>query len=263
VNGYPPLSPVDKTLHVPEGYLYRQYSAASRESANPDNSWAERLGWGVLGAVAGPVALAEEYLVRPLMNVPFAMESAGIQIGERSARMSQPWQRGEYGDAVVAGLHIVKSGSEGTVAGLSVGIPVAGVLENRATAATVAAVDEAAAAAAGEAPGGSVGAMRRLVQFDEATSALRHQPGVARPASNAGPINGQGALDLSVGISERTTRRVGIDYARSEFVVFDEHMPGVFHGHVRSWEELTQAMQSALRRADMVNSKGRILMGAK
>ena len=41
--------------------------------------------------------------------------------------------------------------------------------------------------------------------------------------------------------------------------MFDETTPGVFHGHVRSWSELTNAMRAALRKAGLVNKKGKIL----
>jgi len=42
---------------------------------------------------------------------------------------------------------------------------------------------------------------------------------------------------------------------------FDEHASGMFHGHVRTWEDLTQAMQSTLRRAGMVDNRGNIFIG--
>jgi hypothetical protein len=85
---------------------------------------------------------------------------------------------------------------------------------------------------------------------------LRVRPGVA-----AGPINGQAALDLSLQVGANSTRRVGIDYAQRQFAVFDEHAPGMFHGHVRTWDQLTHAMQSVLRRAGMVDSRGNIVIG--
>jgi hypothetical protein len=76
---------------------------------------------------------------------------------------------------------------------------------------------------------------------------------------SAAPRNGQAALDTSVRISENTTRRVGIDYASGEFVVFDETRAGIFHGHVRTWEQLTQAMQNALREAGLATARGKII----
>ncbi|HAX79210.1 MAG TPA: hypothetical protein DCY88_26130 [Cyanobacteria bacterium UBA11372] len=73
-----------------------------------------------------------------------------------------------------------------------------------------------------------------------------------------GPTNGQIALDNSVQVSDTSTRRVGVDRANNEIVVFDETRDGIFHGHVRSWEELRQEMKNALIRAGLVDSRGRI-----
>jgi hypothetical protein len=64
------------------------------------------------------------------------------------------------------------------------------------------------------------------------------------------------ALNNSVSIGKNTTRRVGI--SNNQFVVFDETSKGVFHGHVRTWAELSQSMQSALRKAGLVTKKGKI-----
>ena len=82
---------------------------------------------------------------------------------------------------------------------------------------------------------------------------------VARGRASAAPKNGQAALDTSVDIGQNTTRRVGIDYDAGEFVVFDEHVAGTFHGHVPSWGDLSQRMQSALQKAGMADRRGRIL----
>lgn len=64
-------------------------------------------------------------------------------------------------------------------------------------------------------------------------------------------------MDNSVAISPNTTRRVGI--SDGEIVVFDETTSGIFHGHVRSWNELSETMKAALRKAGMVNKKGKII----
>ena len=75
---------------------------------------------------------------------------------------------------------------------------------------------------------------------------------------NKAPNLGQEALDNSVPIKEgTTTRRVGI--SDGEIVVFDETTQGVFHGHVRSWGELSQSMQAALRKSGLVTKKGKII----
>lgn len=74
------------------------------------------------------------------------------------------------------------------------------------------------------------------------------------------PVNGQGALDNSLQVSQTSTRRVGIDPDTGNFVVFDETFPGsgVFHGHVRPWDELEQAQQAILRRSFGVSRTGKI-----
>lgn len=64
-------------------------------------------------------------------------------------------------------------------------------------------------------------------------------------------------MDKSVSIGPNTTRRVGI--SDGEIVVFDETTSGIFHGHVRSWNELSEQMKASLRKAGMVNKKGKII----
>lgn len=75
------------------------------------------------------------------------------------------------------------------------------------------------------------------------------------------PTDGQEALDNSVQVKETSTRRVGVDEANDEIVVLDETHPGkeIFHGHVRTWDKLTSQMQNALKRAGLVNKRGRII----
>ena len=60
-------------------------------------------------------------------------------------------------------------------------------------------------------------------------------------------------------IGPTTTRRVSYDWRSDEFVVFDETTTGIFHGHVRTWDELTHAMQRALIESGAVGRKGRPL----
>ena len=59
-----------------------------------------------------------------------------------------------------------------------------------------------------------------------------------------------------------TNRRIGI--SEGEFVVLDQTSggafpSGVFHGHVRSWGELTSRMQAVLRKAGLVTKGGKII----
>ena len=58
-----------------------------------------------------------------------------------------------------------------------------------------------------------------------------------------------------------TTRRIGVDPINNEFVVFDETFKGerVYHGHSRSWNELSQKMRSQLIKAGLVTKKGKII----
>ena len=107
----------------------------------------------------------------------------------------------------------------------------------------------------GSAPRGSAGAMRRL----EYEASPKHPVGV-RPRRGVapGPRDGQAALDISTEIGSNTTRRVGIDYDTGQFVVFDETRKGVFHGHIRSWDELRQEMKNALVKSGQVTRRGKI-----
>jgi hypothetical protein len=74
------------------------------------------------------------------------------------------------------------------------------------------------------------------------------------------PSDGPGTLGRSVPTSpETTTRRVGVDPVNQEFVVFDETTQGRFHGHVRTWDQLTPAMRSALIKAGLATTKGKII----
>lgn len=72
---------------------------------------------------------------------------------------------------------------------------------------------------------------------------------------NKAPNNGQAALDNSVSLNAETTpRRIGV--SDGEIVVLDQTTEGVFHGHVRSWGELTPKMCSVLQKAGLVDKKG-------
>lgn len=127
----PPVSPPDTTLYVPQGFAYTQYQAADREWQNPDNPLWARGVFFTLGVLAGPFALAEEYIGRPLANIPYTVHNAGIGIGEHAGRAYLWSQQDEYGEATLEGLHVVRDASTGFVAAASVAAPVAGALESR------------------------------------------------------------------------------------------------------------------------------------
>ena len=71
------------------------------------------------------------------------------------------------------------------------------------------------------------------------------------------PIDGQGALNNSIPINDKSTGRIGI--SSGQFVVLKKTSEGLFHGHIRPWDELEDQMKNALRDNGLVNSKGKIL----
>ncbi|WP_052598407.1 hypothetical protein [Aureispira sp. CCB-QB1] len=73
------------------------------------------------------------------------------------------------------------------------------------------------------------------------------------------PTNPQKSLENSYELPGNTTRRVGVDKETGEFNVFDEHTKGNFHGHVRTWKELSQDMKNTLIKNKVANRKGKIL----
>jgi hypothetical protein len=76
---------------------------------------------------------------------------------------------------------------------------------------------------------------------------------------SAEPLNGQLALDNSIRFKLESSRRIGVDPVNKQFVVFDEHLNGKYHGHVRNWNELRPEMQNALIEAGFTDNKGNIL----
>lgn len=70
------------------------------------------------------------------------------------------------------------------------------------------------------------------------------------------PRNGQKALDNSISLGENTSRRIAI--SDGEIVILDQTSPRLFHGHVRTWQELTQTMKNVLTDANLVTLKGKI-----
>lgn len=71
------------------------------------------------------------------------------------------------------------------------------------------------------------------------------------------PKNGQAALNNSLSLGPTTSRRIGI--SNGEIVVLNRTREGVWHGHVRSWGELTPEMKRTLIKAGWVNKKGKII----
>ncbi|MFI1461234.1 hypothetical protein [Nocardia carnea] len=73
------------------------------------------------------------------------------------------------------------------------------------------------------------------------------------------PTNPQHTLDNSVRFSDETTRRVGYDPTTGEFAIFDMtfDQTGIYHGHKRTWEQLSEEQQNGLVNAGIVDKKGK------
>ncbi|MFJ1599219.1 polymorphic toxin-type HINT domain-containing protein [Streptomyces sp. NPDC088261] len=93
--------------------------------------------------------------------------------------------------------------------------------------------------------------------------------GSSRGTNSAEPLNGQAALDNSVPVKGTSPRRVGVDVENGEIVVLDRTVQrpckcggggtnDIYHGHVREWGDLHIDMQNSLRRAGLVDRRGRV-----
>jgi len=85
----------------------------------------------------------------------------------------------------------------------------------------------------------------------------KHSP-KDRGKVSRGPTDGQAALDKSVQVKGTSPRRVGVDRDNKEIVVLDQTREGIYHGHVRSWNDLTQQQRNTLIKAGLVDKKGSI-----
>jgi filamentous hemagglutinin len=79
----------------------------------------------------------------------------------------------------------------------------------------------------------------------------------SKGVSNPAPTDGQHALDVSIQVKASSTRRMSVDKANREIVLFDQTSEGIFHGHVRSWKQLSNEQRSALIKSGMVDRKGK------
>ena len=57
-----------------------------------------------------------------------------------------------------------------------------------------------------------------------------------KPAKSSAPTDGQKALDKSIPIRGNTDRRIA--YCNGEIVIFDKSDGNLYHGHVRTIEDL-------------------------
>lgn len=79
----------------------------------------------------------------------------------------------------------------------------------------------------------------------------------SNPIKSKAPIDGEDALQRSIQINPDSSRRIAI--SNGEFVVLSETLPGLYHGHVRTWEQLGEDMQNILTNSGLVRNKGKII----
>lgn len=70
------------------------------------------------------------------------------------------------------------------------------------------------------------------------------------------PIDGQAAFDNSFQINSNSPRRIGV--SNGQFVVLPQTRPGVYHGYVVQWDDLTNQMKSILYQHGVVGKNGKI-----
>ncbi|MCL1624322.1 polymorphic toxin-type HINT domain-containing protein [Moraxella sp. Tifton1] len=81
---------------------------------------------------------------------------------------------------------------------------------------------------------------------------------VGNAVKSKAPTNPQQMLDVSIKIKDTSDRRIAVDKSTGEFVIFDKTIDNIYHGHVRTWDELTQEMKNVLIGSGLVNKKGKI-----
>ena len=80
-----------------------------------------------------------------------------------------------------------------------------------------------------------------------------------RGVKSAAPRDGVKALRNSYGVSENAPRRIAADAVSGQFVILDRTGKGLWHGHVRIWDNLTQGMRNALIRNGITNQRGKVI----
>ncbi len=75
----------------------------------------------------------------------------------------------------------------------------------------------------------------------------------------AAPKDGQAGLDKSFLVKQKgnTSQRGAVE--DDHFLIFDEHRPGIFHGHQASWSELRQAQKNAFINNGLTKPNGTII----
>jgi RHS repeat-associated protein len=169
----PPVSPPDMSLYVGHGFVYSGWDQMVDTARDSDASWWKR-GLAAAGAiVSAPIAGAEEYIGRPIANVPFVVKNAFTGVGEHSARGVLLAERGENGEAAGEFLSAVTDFATGFDVAASVMEPIGGAAESRLAETSV--LEEPAPAA----PGATVATSWQQHQRLVTQQLIADNPGVA------------------------------------------------------------------------------------
>ena len=95
--------------------------------------------------------------------------------------------------------------------------------------------------------------------FENAPYHGRSAQAGSRGVKSAAPRTVQRPCETPSKVSENAPRRIGVDMASGEFVVQDRTKKGLWHGHTRSRDQLTQAMRNALIRNGVADLRGKVI----
>ena len=107
---------------IQEGAAYQQFEAAWQSASNPSNTWAGRIGDGVLGTLAGLVALPEHYAALPLANVVYTIRHRGASTLTHAGLAYHAAMAGQWGDFTLQCLYVVRDGAATLDAVLSLAV---------------------------------------------------------------------------------------------------------------------------------------------
>jgi hypothetical protein len=214
---------------------------------------------GMLTAAPDPVASKVAAIILQSLIITFLVESAAAELGTLTVRVR------EWLDAVVAArgnpasiAHASQAFASCVVHGLLLLLAVAGAKPKVPKAwSEMRELRHQHPENITSASEGSIGAMRRF-SYEPAP----YHTQIGNAVKSKAPVNGQAALDTSLQVKPTALRRVGVDYATGEYVVFDHTGGGIFHGHVRTWAKLDSGMQSILRANGIAGKRGNLLYGS-
>jgi len=202
----PPVDPPDNSLYVDHGILWQQYSKGVDEAMNSDNPWWARGILGGLSILAAPIAGAEEYIGRPLANIPWVLENAGTSIGQHIGRAVLWSRQGEGAEATVDSLEAVVAFAGGFDTAASAALPVT-ALETAAVPKPVSTVTTVSTELEGDAASSGADFMRPGDKFGTYAKNAAPEPGFT-DVSIHGNTRTFSVTATSPALSHRTVARL-------------------------------------------------------